>query len=86
MASSIDCKTTVVLILVNTKDDFEVDDKFLHPNENCGFPVAVITHSVGQKLKEIFKRYDRDVEARMEITSVTTSTNIQANEKPKEGE
>lgn len=86
MASGIDCETTVVLILVNTKDDFEVDTKFLHPNEKYGFPVAVITHSVGQNLKEIFERYDRDVEARMEITSVTTSTNIQANERPKEGE
>jgi len=78
MATTIDCASTVALILVNTKNDFEVDAKFLSPNEKCGFPVAVVTHSVGQILREVFKNYDREVQAKMEITSVTT--NIQATE------
>ena len=78
MATTIDSASTVALILVNTKNDFEVDAKFLSPNEKCGFPVAVVTHSVGQILREVFKNYDREVEAKMEITSVTT--NIRATE------
>lgn len=78
MATTIDSASTVALILVNTKNDFEVDAKFLSPNEKCVFPVAVVTHSVGQTLRGVFKNYDREVQAKMEITSVTT--NIQATE------
>ena len=76
MASIIESASTRALILVNTKDDFEVDAKFLHPNEKCGFPVAVIKQTIGQTLRKLFKNYSREVEAKMLITSVTT--NIQA--------
>jgi len=76
MASTIDSPSTAALILVNTKEDFDVDAKFLPPDEKCGFPVAVVQHTVGKTLSDIFVKYSRDVQARMEITSVTT--NIQA--------
>jgi len=76
MASTIDSPSTAALILVNTKEDFDVDAKFLPPDEKCGFPVAVVQHTVGKKLSDIFVKHSRDVQARMEITSVTT--NIQA--------
>ena len=73
MASIIDNAFTVALILVNTKDDFSVDAKFLPPKEKCGFPVAVVQHTVGQTLREICTKHTREVQARMETTSVTTN-------------
>lgn len=76
MASIIDSPSTAALIIVNTKEDFDVDAKFLPPDEKCGFPVAVVQHTVGKTLSDIFVKHSRDMQARMEITSVTT--NIQA--------
>jgi len=73
MGSIIDCGFTAALILVNTKDDFDIDAKFLSPNQECVFPVAVMKNTDGQILREILMKYN-EVEARMKITSVTTST------------
>ena len=70
--------STAALLLVNTKDSFEIDSKFLPPNQKCAFPVAVVTHLVGQTLKDILDRYGSEVQARLEIESVTTD--IQATE------
>ena len=71
MASTIDSASTEALIFVNTKDDFDVDAKFLPPNEECGFPVAVVTYTDGEMLSEIFTKHNRELQARMEFTSVT---------------
>ena len=73
MASILECTSTAALILINTKDDFDIDAKFLPPNQKCGFPVAVVQHTVGKTLSDIFVKHSRDVQARMEITSVTTN-------------
>ena len=73
MTSIFDNASTAALILVNTKDDFDVDAKFLPPNEKCGFPVAVVQHTVGQTLREIFTKHTREVQARIETTSITTN-------------
>ena len=63
--------STVALLLVNTKDSFEIESKFLPPNEKCVFPVAVVTHKIGQTLKGVLDRYENEVQARLEIESVT---------------
>ena len=78
MASIIDSASTAALILVNTKDDFDVDAKFLPPNERCGFPVAVVQHTAGQTLRDILMKHN-NVQARIVITP-TVNTNIQAGE------
>ena len=71
MASIQECPSAAALILANTKDDFLVDAKFLPPNEKCEYPVAVVQRTVGKTLSDIFVKHGREVEARMEITSVT---------------
>ena len=73
MASIIDNAFTVALILVNTKNDFDIDAKFLPPNEKCVFPVAVVQHTAGQTLREILAKHKyRKVQARIETTSIAT--------------
>jgi len=71
LASIQECTSAAALILVNTKDDFLVDAKFLPLNEKCEYPVAVVHHTVGKTLSDIFVKHGREVQARMEITSVT---------------
>lgn len=66
------------LLLVNTKNNFEIESKFLPPNQKCVFPVAVVTNFVGKTLKDVIDRYGNKVHARLEIESVTTD--IQATE------
>lgn len=70
--------STAALLLVNTKNNFEIESKFLPPNQKCVFPVAVVTNSVGQTLKDVIDRYGNKVQARLEIESVTKA--IQATE------
>jgi len=70
--------STAALLLVNTKNNFEIESKFLPPNQKCVFPVAVVTNLVGQTLKVVIDRYGSKVQARLEIESVTTD--IQATE------
>ena len=74
MACISDSASTVALILVNTTDGFEVDAKFLHPDEKCGFPVAVVTNTVGKALSDIFMKHNREVQARMKFTSVAENS------------
>ena len=71
MASTTDSAFTAALILVNTKENFDIDAKFLPPNEECGFPVAVVQHTVGQTLRDIIMKHNGEVQARMETISVT---------------
>ena len=63
--------SNVTLLLVNTKNDHEIDAKFLDPNEKWHFPVAVVTQAVGQTLKYVLEKYERNVEARLEISNQT---------------
>ena len=67
MDATVDSPYTAALILVNTKDNFEVDAKFLPPNKRCGFPVAVVQHSIGPRLRGMFLKHRRELEARMKI-------------------
>ena len=73
MASISDNASTAALILVNTKNDFDIDAQFLPPNEKCGFPVAVVQHTVGQTLREIFTKHTREVQARIDTVSITAN-------------
>ena len=70
--------SAAALLLVNTKNSFEIESKFLPPNQKCVFPVAVVTNLVGQTLKDVIDRYGNKVQARLEIESVTKA--IQATE------
>lgn len=78
MANILDSPSTKALLLVNTKNHFEIETKFISPNERCGFPVAVVTHEVGQTLNNVLEKHGRDVQAKLETVSVTK--NIQATE------
>ena len=78
MANILESSSTAALLLVNTKNDFEIETKFISPNEKCGFPVAVVTHEVGQTLNDVLEKHGRDVQAKLEIVSVTK--NVQATE------
>ena len=78
MSNVLDSPSTAALLLVNTKNHFEIETKFISPNEKCGFPVAVVTHEVGQTLSNVLEKHGRDVQAKLGIVSVTK--NIQATE------
>ena len=61
--------SNVTLLLVNTKNDHEIDAKFLDPNEKWRFPVAVVTRAVGQTLKYVLEKHGRNVQAKLEISN-----------------
>lgn len=71
--SILDRASTVALILVNNKDNFKIDAKFLCTIEAYEFPVAVVTCSVGQALEDILRKHEREVQARLEMSTVTTN-------------
>ena len=70
LLSTILKSSNVTLMLVNTKNDYEIDAKFLNPNEKWHFPVAVVTQAVGQTLKHVLEEHERDVEARLVIPEI----------------
>ena len=78
MTNILDSPSTAALLLVNTKNHFEIETKFISPNEKCGFPVAVVKHEVGQILNSVLEKHGRDVQAKLEIVSVMKG--IQATE------
>ena len=67
MANTVNFASTVALILVNTKNDFEVDDKFLPPNQRYGLPIAIVVQSIGKRLRGIFMKHNRELQATMEM-------------------
>ena len=71
--SILDRASTVALILVNNKDNFKIDAKFLCTIEAYEFPVAVVICSVGQALEDILRKHEREVQARLEMSTVTTN-------------
>ena len=74
---------TAALLLVNSKNSFEIESKFLPPNEKYVFPVAVVTNLVGQPLKDVLDKYGSEVQARLEIESVTTDIQVTEIKQPK---
>ena len=71
--SILDRTTTAALILVYNKDNFKIDAKFLCTIETYELPVAVVTCSVGQTLEDNLRKHEREVQARLGMSTVTTN-------------
>lgn len=69
--SEFDSAIIVVLLLVNNKDNFKIDAKFLCTIEEYEFPVVVVTRSVGQILEDLLQKHEREVQGRLEMSTVT---------------
>ena len=74
-----------VLLLVNNKDNFKIDAKFLCTIEEYHFPVAVVTRSVGQILEDLLQKHKREVQGRLEMSTVTANFQDETKQEPPQG-
>ena len=74
-----------VLLLVNNKDNFKIDAKFLCTIKAYDFPVAVVTRSVGQILEDLLQKHKREVQGRLEMSTVTTNFQDETKQEPPQG-
>ena len=77
--------TSNVLLLVNNKDNFKIDSKFLCTIKAYDFPVAVVTRSVGQILEDLLQKHKREVQGRLEMSTVTTNFQDETKQEPPQG-
>ena len=77
--------TSNVLLLVNNKDNFKIDSKFLCTIKAYDFPVAVVTRSVGQILEDLLQKHKREVQGRLEMSTVTTNFQEETKQEPPQG-
>lgn len=86
MSDEFDSTSVVVLLLVNNKDNFKIDAKFLCIIEEYEFPVAVVTRSVGQILEDLLQKHKREVQGRLEMSTVTTNFQDETKQEQPQGE
>ena len=86
MSDEFDSTSVVVLLLVNNKDNFKIDAKFLCTIEEYEFPVAVVTRSVGQILEDLLQKHEREVQGRLEMSTVTTNFQDETKQEQPQGE
>ena len=70
MVAELDSKATAALILINNKDDYQIESRFLPENEKWEFPIIVIKPGPGKNLMEIIAKHGRNVTAKVEVSSI----------------
>ena len=83
--SIFDRNLIVVLLVVNNKDNFKIDAKFLWTIKAYDFPVAVVTRSVGRILEDLLRKHEREVQGRLEMSTVTTNFQDETKQEPPQG-
>ena len=70
LVAKLDNTATAALIIINNKDDYQIDSRFLPENEKWEFPILVVTSESGKILMETLSKHARNVTAQAAMSSI----------------
>ena len=70
LVAKLDSTSAVALILINNKDDYQIDSRFLPENEKWEFPILVVKPGSGGNFTEMIQSHGRKVTAKVEVSSI----------------